>query len=81
MTSGYDAPAAARLATVGAEAGKAFARRSEPTAGLAAQADAVAQACHAMAVRFHQGAKLVVFGTGAASTELAVAAHTTASPS
>ena len=69
MTSGYDAQTAARLATAGEQASKAFARRSEPTAGLAAQADAVAQACHAMAVRFHQGAKLVVFGTGAASTD------------
>ena len=38
-------------------------------ASLTAQADAVAQACHAMAVRFHQGGKLVVFGTGAASTD------------
>ena len=36
---------------------------------LAEQADAVAEACHAMAVRFHQGGKLVVFGTGAASTD------------
>jgi D-sedoheptulose 7-phosphate isomerase len=69
MTSGYDAQTAARLATAGDEAAVAFARRAEPTAGLAAQADAVAQACHAMAVRFHQGGKLVVFGTGAASTD------------
>ena len=69
MTSGYDAQTAARLATAGEEAAAAFARRSEPTAGLAAQADAVAQACHAMAVRFHQGGKLVVFGTGTASTD------------
>jgi D-sedoheptulose 7-phosphate isomerase len=69
MTSGYDAQTAARLATAGDAAGKAFARRIEPTAGLAAQADAVARACHAMAVRFHQGGKLVVFGTGAASTD------------
>src|SRR6185312_7930253 len=69
MTSGYDARTAARLATAGEEAGKAFARRTEPTAALAAQADAVAQACQAMAVRFHQGGKLVVFGTGAASTD------------
>ncbi|HEY2306641.1 MAG TPA: SIS domain-containing protein [Streptosporangiaceae bacterium] len=69
MTSGYDAQTAARLATAGDEASKAFARRTEPTAGLAGQADAVAQACHAMAVRFHQGGKLVVFGTGAASTD------------
>ena len=36
---------------------------------LAEQADAVASACHAMAVRFHQGGKLVVFGTGGASTD------------
>ena len=69
MTSGYDAQTAARLATAGDEAGKAFARRTEPTAALAAQADAVAQACQAMAVRFHQGGKLVVFGTGASSTD------------
>ena len=40
-----------------------------PVADLAAQAGAVASACHAMAVRFHQGGKLVVFGTGAASTD------------
>jgi D-sedoheptulose 7-phosphate isomerase len=69
MTSGYDAQTAARLATAGEEAAMAFARRIEPTAGLAAQADAVAQTCNAMAVRFHQGGKLVVFGTGAASTD------------
>jgi D-sedoheptulose 7-phosphate isomerase len=69
MTSGYDAQTAARLAAAGEEATKAFARRVEPTGGLAAQADAIAQACHAMAVRFHEGGKLVVFGTGAASTD------------
>src|SRR5580692_11541413 len=47
----------------------AFERRVEPTRGLAAQAGAVAAACHAMAVRFHQGGRLVVFGTGGASTD------------
>ena len=47
----------------------AFERRSEPVRELAAQAEAVARACHAMAVRFHQGGKLVVFGTGGASTD------------
>jgi D-sedoheptulose 7-phosphate isomerase len=46
-----------------------FERRSEPVRELAAQAEAVARACHAMAVRFHQGGKLVVFGTGGASTD------------
>src|SRR5260370_852528 len=34
-----------------------------------AQGAAVAAACHAMAVRFHQGGRLVVFGTGGASTD------------
>jgi D-sedoheptulose 7-phosphate isomerase len=46
-----------------------FERRSAPIQELADRADAVAAACHAMAVRFHQGGKLVVFGTGAASTD------------
>jgi D-sedoheptulose 7-phosphate isomerase len=47
----------------------AFERRSEPARELAAQAGAVAAACHAMAVRFHQGGRLIVFGTGGASTD------------
>ena len=33
------------------------------------QAGAVASACHAMAVRFHRGGKLMVFGTGGSSTD------------
>ncbi len=69
MTSGYDKQTAARLAAAGDDALRAFARRGEPMGALAEQADAVASACHAMAVRFHQGGKLVVFGTGAASTD------------
>jgi D-sedoheptulose 7-phosphate isomerase len=60
---------AARLAVAGEDAERAFERRSEPTLALADQADAIAAACHAMAVRFHQGGKLVVFGTGTASTD------------
>jgi len=64
MASGYDQQAAARDAAL-----RAFARRNEPMTALAEQADAVAEACHAMAVRFHQGGKLVVFGTGASSTD------------
>ncbi len=47
----------------------AFERRTGPGRELAAQAGAVAAACHAMAVRFHQGGRLVVFGTGGASTD------------
>jgi D-sedoheptulose 7-phosphate isomerase len=46
-----------------------FELRADPTRALAGQADAVAAACHAMAVRFHRGGKLVVFGTGGASTD------------
>jgi D-sedoheptulose 7-phosphate isomerase len=53
----------------GAAARRLFELRSGPTAELAGQADAVAAACHAMAVRFHRGGKLVVFGTGGASTD------------
>ncbi len=53
----------------GAEANRLFELRTDPTNALAGQADAVAAACHAMAVRFHRGGKLVVFGTGGASTD------------
>jgi D-sedoheptulose 7-phosphate isomerase len=53
----------------GSEAGRLFELRSGPANELAGQADAVAAACHAMAVRFHRGGKLVVFGTGGASTD------------
>src|SRR6266478_8923160 len=57
------------MVTDGDEAVRLFELRSEPTRDLAGQADAVAAACHAMAVRFHRGGKLVVFGTGGASTD------------
>jgi D-sedoheptulose 7-phosphate isomerase len=53
----------------GATARGLFELRSGPANELAGQADAVASACHAMAVRFHRGGKLVVFGTGGASTD------------
>jgi D-sedoheptulose 7-phosphate isomerase len=46
-----------------------FDRRAAPIQDLADRAGTVAAACHAMAVRFHQGGKLVVFGTGTASTD------------
>ena len=36
---------------------------------FADQASSVAAACHDMAIRFHRGGKLVVFGTGGASTD------------
>lgn len=44
-------------------------RRTAPLNDLAEHATDVARTCHAMAVRFHRGAKLVVFGNGASSTD------------
>jgi D-sedoheptulose 7-phosphate isomerase len=46
-----------------------FELRNAPARDLGGQAAAVADACHAMAVRFHHGGKLVTFGTGGASTD------------
>jgi D-sedoheptulose 7-phosphate isomerase len=69
MTSRGGRGPAVRPAVAGDAALRAFGRRDGPVQDLAGQADAVATACHAMAVRFHQGGKLVVFGTGAASTD------------
>jgi len=51
------------------EAARLFGLRARPVSDLADQAGAVAAACHAMAVRFHQGGKLVVFGAGGPSTD------------
>ncbi len=63
------APDRAASTDAGAAARRLFELRSGPANDLADQADAVAAACHAMAVRFHRGGKLVVFGTGGASTD------------
>ncbi|HEX4724358.1 MAG TPA: SIS domain-containing protein [Pseudonocardiaceae bacterium] len=46
-----------------------FERRIDPIEHLAGQSGEVAAACHAMAVRFHRGGKLVVFGNGGPSTD------------
>lgn len=46
-----------------------FARRTAPLLALAADAETVARACHAMAARFHEGGKLIVFGNGGGSTD------------
>ena len=51
------------------QAGELFDRRERPVHELAGQATAIAAACHQMATRFHQGGKLVVFGTGGSSTD------------
>jgi D-sedoheptulose 7-phosphate isomerase len=46
-----------------------FERRVQPVLDFAEQAGQVAAACHDMAIRFHLGGKLVVFGTGGPSTD------------
>jgi D-sedoheptulose 7-phosphate isomerase len=51
------------------QASRLFDRREQPVRALGDQAAAVAAACHQMAVRFHRGGKLVVFGTGGQSTD------------
>jgi D-sedoheptulose 7-phosphate isomerase len=52
-----------------ATAAELFERRVLPLYHLADEASAIATACHAMAVRFHRGGTLVVFGNGTASTD------------
>jgi D-sedoheptulose 7-phosphate isomerase len=49
--------------------GDLFDRREKPVLEFAEHAADVAAACHQMALRFHQGGKLVVFGTGGSSTD------------
>jgi D-sedoheptulose 7-phosphate isomerase len=51
------------------DAARLFDDREAPMRAFADQAAAVAAACHQMALRFHQGGKLVVFGTGGSSTD------------
>jgi D-sedoheptulose 7-phosphate isomerase len=53
----------------GPEVTRLFELRSGPARDLATQAGAVADACHAMAVRFHRGGRLIVFGTGGPSAD------------
>lgn len=48
-----------------------FARRTRPVAGLAADADALAAACRAMAGRFHTGGRLLAAGRGSAAADAA----------
>jgi D-sedoheptulose 7-phosphate isomerase len=48
---------------------RAFERRLEPGLALADEAERIARACHAMAVRFHGGGRLVVFGNGGACAD------------
>ncbi|MEU3453575.1 SIS domain-containing protein [Micromonospora sp. NPDC006766] len=48
---------------------RAFARRLAPGEALAADAQRIARACYAMAVRFHRRGKLIVFGNGGPATD------------
>ena len=51
------------------EAERLFEERAAAVSDFAGQAGAVADACHAMAVRFHRGGKLITFGTGGSSPD------------
>ncbi len=55
--------------TLQAAATDALEQRVKPVEALADDAEQVAAACHAMAVRFHRGGKLVCFGSGGPSTD------------
>ncbi|MEU8265347.1 SIS domain-containing protein [Micromonospora sp. NPDC048999] len=48
---------------------RAFARRLAPGEALAADAQRIARTCYEMAVRFHHGGKLIVFGNGGPATD------------
>lgn len=50
-------------------AGESLDRRGTAGEVLAADAERVARACYDMAVRFHRGGRLVVFGNGGAGTD------------
>lgn len=47
----------------------AFSRRVAAGQALARDAEAVSRACHAMAIRFQRGGKLIVFGNGGTATD------------
>ena len=57
------------VAEIQAGAGEASRLREGAGRALAGDAGLVARACHDMAVRFHRGGKLIVFGNGGASTD------------
>jgi D-sedoheptulose 7-phosphate isomerase len=52
-------------------ADQAFARRESAGRMLAEDSERVARVCQDMAVRFHRGGKLIVFGNGSAATDAA----------
>src|SRR5580658_2334311 len=69
MTSPQEPVRLAPAGTADPEVSRLFDRREQPVRQFADQAGAVAAACYQMAIRFHQGRKLVVFGTGGPSTD------------
>jgi D-sedoheptulose 7-phosphate isomerase len=71
MTAPQPAPdqATTAPATADPKVSRLFDRREQPVLEFADQAASVAAACHQMAIRFHQGGKLVVFGVGGPSTD------------
>jgi len=46
-----------------------FERRRAPGLAVADMAEAIARACHDMAIRFDRGGKLIAFGNGGASSD------------
>jgi len=48
---------------------EAFAKRVDPGRALAEESEGVGRACHDIALRFHRGGKLIVFGNGGAATD------------
>jgi D-sedoheptulose 7-phosphate isomerase len=69
VTSGPLLPGPPPPAPGGGEAERLFELRAAAVSDFAGQAGAVADACHAMAVRFHRGGKLITFGTGGSSPD------------
>src|SRR5580658_6824140 len=68
-TRGATVPVSTARARAKEKIASCLARRSEAGLLLADDAERVARACHAMAVRFHRGGKLVVFGAGGPSAD------------
>ena len=69
MTASHERPARPPPSLADEHVSSLFDRRDQPVREFAQQAAAVAMACHQMAIRFHRGGKLVVFGTGGSSPD------------
>jgi D-sedoheptulose 7-phosphate isomerase len=69
MTASHERPSRPPPGLADEQVSSLFDRRDQPVREFAEQAAAVATACHQMAIRFHRGGKLIVFGTGGASTD------------